>query len=331
MSDKKWKSNLLSSSLPLEYEAARVLATKGFAIDADYTYGRDAESGLSKDFSVDILAAGYPPFTDPNIIDGTLELLVECKHRIRGTRWLFLPDVNRTEFSNIYLGCALRVFDNFSTYVVDKKPSYEFTNKTPCCYKGVEVQSSGSVFDAEIKHGIEQLRYALPLLMRNGIVHNIAGHPEDNQPFLICPILLTTAELFVLDKKLSMATVEAADDLTDLGKPVPYLITYSGYGPGFESHCQKICGVLTKHYMGNKRVREIDDLRGVISDGKYRHQGPLAFMEGLATSNDTVLPLYFTQFIVCNMDGFAKLVDKLKRDTVQVLNSKTNMKEVAKS
>jgi hypothetical protein len=58
MPDRKWKSNLLSTSLPLEYEVARTLVTKGFAVEADYTYGRDAESGQSKDFSVDILARG---------------------------------------------------------------------------------------------------------------------------------------------------------------------------------------------------------------------------------------------------------------------------------
>jgi hypothetical protein len=54
MSDKKWKSNLLSSSLPLEYEIAKTLVTKGFVVEADYTYGRDAESGQPKDFSVDM-------------------------------------------------------------------------------------------------------------------------------------------------------------------------------------------------------------------------------------------------------------------------------------
>jgi hypothetical protein len=124
MSDKKWKSNLLSSSLPLEYEVARTLVKKGFVVEADYTYGRDAESGQPKDFSVDMLARGLPPFTAPNTIDGSLELLIECKHRIRGTKWLFLPDMNQGAFSHIYLGCALRVFDDFSPYIVNKNPSY---------------------------------------------------------------------------------------------------------------------------------------------------------------------------------------------------------------
>ena len=328
MSDKKWKSNLLSSSLPLEYEVARTLVKKGFVVEADYTYGRDAESGQPKDFSVDMLARAPTPFTGPGPINGSLELLIECKHRVRGTKWLFLPDVNQGGLvSHIDLGCALRIFDDFSPYIVNKNPSYDFTHKTPCCYKGVEVQQADRVYDAEIKHGIEQLRYALPRLISNAILNNITAHPEDNQPFLICPILLTTAELLVLDKKLTIDYVEAADDLTALGKPVPYLITYSDYGPDFKNHCTKRCKVLT-NYVTNNRVREVDDIRGVVSDGRYRRRGPIAFMQELATADDTALQLYFTQFVVCTKDGFAKLVDKLKRWSGQILDSRTDMREV---
>ena len=195
-------------------------------------------------------------------------------------------------------------------------------------YKGVEVQQADRVYDTEIRHGIEQLRYALPRLMSNAILNNIMGHPEDNRPFLICPILLTTAELLVLDKKLTIADVEATDDLAALGKPVPYLITYSSYGPDFEHHCMQLCKVLTD-YVTNNRVRKVDDIRGVVSDGRYRRRGPIAFMQELATADDTALQLYFTQFVVCTKDGFAKLADKLKRWSVQILNSRTDMREVA--
>jgi len=78
MSDKKWKSSLVSSSLPLEHEVARILVAKGFSVEADYTYARD-DAGRLKDFPVDINATGYSPFNDPNQVDGMLELLVECK------------------------------------------------------------------------------------------------------------------------------------------------------------------------------------------------------------------------------------------------------------
>jgi hypothetical protein len=143
----------------------------------------------------------------------------------------------------------------------------------------------------------------------------------------ISPILLTTAELLVVDKNLTIDYVEAADDLTVLGKPVPYLITYSGYGPDFENHCTKMCKVLTD-YVGHNPVRKVDAIRGVISDGRYRSRGPIAFMKELAAADDTVLQLYFTQFVVCTKAGFAKLVDKLKRWSVQILDTRADMREV---
>lgn len=324
MSDKKWKSQLLSSSFPLKYEAAKILASKHFFIDSDYTYGRAAESGET-DFSVDVLARGFPPFSEPDDVKGSLELLVECKHRVRGTKWLFLPDVNQGAASKIYLGGALRIFDDFCPYVVDHTPSYVLTNQTPCCYKGIEIKAGDSgVYDAEIRHGLEQLRYALPRLMANAILNNIMGHVDDNRPFLVCPILLTNAELFVAHKNLSVAAVEKADDPAELGKRVPCLISHAGYGPDFESHCQKAFKVLTD-YVGHKKVQEVDDLRGVISDKVYRKGRPIAFMKALAIADCTPLEIYFTQFMVCTRDGFPRLVDKLKRLTVQVMDSRTDM------
>lgn len=114
MSDKKWKSGLLSSSLPLEYEAAKTLTAKGFPVEADYLFGRENEAGIATDNSVDILARGFPPFKDPNRIDGTVSLLVECKYRVRDTKWLFFQDPNlAAHYSKIYRGCSIRVFDDF--------------------------------------------------------------------------------------------------------------------------------------------------------------------------------------------------------------------------
>jgi hypothetical protein len=57
----KWKSKLISSSLPLEFEVAKFLVSQGFSVSADYTYARD-DSGIVKDFSVGLQATAYLPF-----------------------------------------------------------------------------------------------------------------------------------------------------------------------------------------------------------------------------------------------------------------------------
>ena len=86
---RKWKHSLLSSSLPLEFEIAKLLASLEFAIDADYTFSR-TDAGETKDFSVDIFATKYTrqPEPDPTRVD--LLILVECKFRTPQKRWLFL-------------------------------------------------------------------------------------------------------------------------------------------------------------------------------------------------------------------------------------------------
>jgi hypothetical protein len=327
MSGKDWKDHLQSSGLPLEYKIAKILVSKGFPVVADYKYGRDSDSGQPKDFSIDILARGYSPFADPNVVDGTLELLIECKHRQEGTKWLFLPDVNQAQYSHIYLGCAPHVYDDFSNYVVDKNPSYTFTSQTTCCYKGIELRQAekGGAYDNEIRRGIEQLRYAMPLVLTNAIMNNIMAHHDDNKPFILCSILVTDAELFVMHKHFTDNKLRAAKTLMEFGKPVSYLVTHSGYGPDFETHCTKTCNLMSD-YVGYKKVREIDDTRGIISDAQYKRHGPIAFMNGLASADQTTLELNFSQFVVCTIAGFPRLVDKLKRLAVQVMESRTDMR-----
>jgi hypothetical protein len=56
---KKWKAGLLSSSVPLEYEVAKILAKEAFAVSADYSYLRRDEQGIEKEFSCDIEATAY--------------------------------------------------------------------------------------------------------------------------------------------------------------------------------------------------------------------------------------------------------------------------------
>jgi hypothetical protein len=69
-------------------------------------------------------------------------------------------------------------------------------------------------------------------------------------------------------------------------------------------------------------VTVVDVPRENISDGAYRRRGPISLMKALATADDTLLQLYFTQFVVCTHDGFTKLLDKLKQCSSHILNSR---------
>jgi|WetSurMetagenome_2_1015567.scaffolds.fasta_scaffold19160_5 hypothetical protein len=326
---KKWKSNYLSSGVPLEFEAAKMLVSKGFYVNSDYTYTRrdNESSGIAKDFSVDIDAHGYVPF-DPNGNDlyAELVLLVDCKYRIHNTKWLFLPEIDEgkpdaSSLSNIIFGRTIRIVNEFSPFLLDKKDCYKFESKLPPCYKGVEIRLDGQVLDAEIKHGIAQLRYAMPRLLTDEIFLNIGSHPEDNYPFMICPILLTTADLYVIRKNISMNEIISAESVSDISDSVPYLILFSDYGPDFENHCSKEFKNLSQ-LEDNERIRNLEEKFKQSDKEIYEFKYPLKIGNSLAEARRYELSEYFTQFFICNFNNFPDFIDKIKETVVNIMDTR---------
>lgn len=324
--DKNWKRNLLSSGLPLEFDAAKVLVSKGFSIDSDYTYDRnDSEaSGISKDFSVDIEASAYPPFDDENDIQATLRLLVECKYRYPNTTWLFFPDINRPDFSDFTAGYTLHVIDEFSPYTVDTHDCQDFESRLPVCYKGAEVRLGSKdqeVFDVEIRHAISQLRYALPQLLMHNISFQLNNHPDDNVPIIFCPILLTTADLSIVHETVTIEEVNRSENMSDISDEVPYLILTSGYGPDFENHCTKKFKKFTK--LGDlDKVKKLEERRRQSSVETYDFLYPSKIGESLANAERFFLRMYFNQFFICNFYEFPNFVDEIKDITSSTIRTR---------
>ena len=158
MPSNQWKDRLLKSGVPLEHAAATLVVNRGFSITSDYIFGR-VDSGMPRDFSVDVRAVSYLPQNDPGRIDGTLNLLVECKYRT-DAHWVFIEDPNLPDMSPFTLGGTLNVIDGFSRFEIPADPIVSFESKFPMCYKAIEIRAEKEVFEAEIRHGINQLRYA---------------------------------------------------------------------------------------------------------------------------------------------------------------------------
>ena len=312
----KWKSNLISSSLPLEFETARLLVSMGFLIDADFTYARN-DSGVIKDFSVDLNATGFPPFSDPNEIHATLELLIECKQRRPNIHWLFLPDPNQPDFSPITLGKTIQAVDEFSWQFFPSNATVSFDKNMQFCYKGIEVNElNGDVSNSELRHGIAQLQYALPRLLTQSVLLNVGAHRDDNHPFLYCPILLTNATIFVANHDLTTTDVEKSSSIKDIAKEVKFMVFYSDYGPDFESHCQRECAPLAK-FSQLKIIREIKDYRR--EHGEYEHRLPTRLGTSLARGERFALLSFFPQFVVCNLNHFPSLINRIKRITAKAV------------
>jgi hypothetical protein len=299
----KWKSALLSSGVPLEHEAARVLVEKKCAVQGEYRYSRP-DSGELKDFSIDLAATYYYNRPRSDLL-APLELLVECKYRHRNTKWLFIPDPNK-DFGPIGAGYPIRYVDAFSRIHTKKVAIWEFTNRLPVCIKGIEAnEETGIVTDSELRHAIAQLQYALPSLVNKGIEFNSGEYT----PFGFAPIILTTAELFVARRNFSIQKLERAEHLSDLAVPVPYLLVHADCGPGLEAQIARVCSGLAD-LASEQFIKNLTTSRA--AEGSYQFQLPDAICSGLARAERQYAVEYFTAFLVANWKGFPSLLDEVK-------------------
>jgi hypothetical protein len=313
----KWKSRLLSSSIPMEYEVANILVSHGFAVDTDFSYAR-SDAGIQKDFSVDLLATHYL-LTSADDIAAEVELLVECKHRHKNNKWLFFQDVNEPDMSPFKLGDTIRAVDSYSWRFLPSGCTVAFDQDATFCLKGVEVDvATGSVHDSEIKHGLMQLQYALPRLLAERIKFNIQQFKEENTPFFFCPILLTTSTILVADQTTSIKKVEASNSIEDFASPTPWVVVHSDLTPDFERHQKMECFSLTS-LIEDAWVKDLDEAR--LQGGEYEFCLPSKRFSALAGLTDARLFEYFSQAVVCSLDHFPSLLDQIKEITNSAASS----------
>lgn len=312
----KWKSKLLSSSVPMEYEVAQILVERGFSTDVDFSYTRN-DSGLDKDFSVDLLATSYLT-NKADDIQAVIELLVECKYRHPANKWLFFEDPNDGSFSPFTLGHTLRAVAEFSWQFFPSNATVAFDKNVCFCIKGVEVDiSNGSVHDSEIRHGLLQLQYALPRLLTDRISFEIYHPEEENNPFFFCPILLTTSPILVARPGFKIGTVEHADKLEDFATIEPWVVVHSDLTPEFERHRATQCADLSK-IADELWVKGLETHRE--AKGEWKHRLPVEQLRMLSGKKRGRPFEYFSQTIVCSLEHFPQLLQAIKRTAKSAAN-----------
>jgi hypothetical protein len=230
----KWKDKLLSSSIPLEYQVAKILASKNIRVSFDFAYQR-LDEREEKDFSVDLKGFGFCPFKEESSIELIVEFLVECKYRNPNIKWLFLPDIHEGVSSHFSAG-PIKIIDEFSNYRL-RNGFGSMLDHLDTCLKGVEVNlHTGDVHETGIVHGISQLTYGLTSIVKDHILSNLGTHIEDCYPTVICPILVTTAELFITNENFSIEKVMQSNNFNELVRPVDYLTLYSNPFASFKTH-----------------------------------------------------------------------------------------------
>lgn len=308
----KWKDRLLSSSIPLEYEVAKILAKNNFAIDLDYSYVR-LDNALEKEFSIDIKAGGYYPFNSAASIKIEVDLLVECKYRNPNVSWLFIEDVNIDEFSSFSLKGVIKMIDEFSEYTV-KNGDFNLLNMKTCL-KGIEVNvQNGEVHDIGIHHGVNQLTYCLPSLLQHHLFGSLVSHLDDIHPYIMCPILVTTADLRVLNRNFSIENLAQSERLEDISEEVPFLTLYSDVLPSFKEHCRNtfknlLESDINKRYEYFKKLRKNDLYNVKTQRFSSLVSDPKSLLIDIQNGYGNDL---FRETLICNIKYFPVLLKEIK-------------------
>lgn len=150
--DMKWKSRLLSSSVPLEITAASILATHGFHSKLDYEV--PTEDGVKSSDILAWTAVGRPEE------EFEFYVVVECKYRAPGNVVLLFP---KPVTANEIAGQSRPLYpsDRFTFEHVGKQRLHEFNGAFSLASKGVEIDTNqGNVDDQKFRDGMRQLLLA---------------------------------------------------------------------------------------------------------------------------------------------------------------------------
>jgi hypothetical protein len=258
--DTKWKDALLKTSLPLEYLVAKKLTDLKFGIHGEYHYLRPNEQGIQTEFSVDIWAVKHLSQKERGIWAG-LNYLIECKYCHTGIKWLFAPHT-KADTERLFERGIVHALDGLCTrQIFDKRPLWKLTNQFPMCFKGVELLPRDATAQ-NIERGRSQLRYGTPRLAIHLLESQMMMfNDQDLLIEFICPILVTTADIFVLNKGLDLKDFQNANKITDIAYEVPALILTNPYSHLFTSYAETIIADFhSKNPSAKERFEQLDRL-----------------------------------------------------------------------
>lgn len=232
-SESKWKDFVLRTGLPLEYEVSEILRSLGFEPRGEYPFIRENENKIECEFSVDLWA---DKTIKPNKGSSSLQAscLVECKYSHQGVNWLFIPNNTAT------VNPIIKVIDHNTEHINE---FYDFDDNFICkekirsCSKGIEILPKDAS-EFIIKKGINQLKYALPNFA--SLYLDVHYNVDPKSIAAILPILVTTADIFVLHEDVKTKDILRASSLDNIAKKVN-LIRYSSFdNPLLDNYSQYV-------------------------------------------------------------------------------------------
>ena len=308
--DTNWKDALLKTSLPLEYLVADKLSNLRFGIQGEYHYLRPNEQGIQTEFSIDIWAVNHL-FKKNLGIWASLNYLIECKYCHPGVKWLFAPHTE-TDTERLLERTTVHALDQLCTrQIFDKRPLWKLAIQFPICFKGVELYSKDATAQ-NIERGRSQLRYGTPrLAIHLSETQMMTFHDEELLIQFICPILVTTADLFVLNKGLNLKDFQNINQVIDIASEVPALILTNPYSHLFTSYTETIIADFHKKKpRAKERLEQLDLLIKQIT-----HEEETRIKSWVSLSFDWDIRETSQGILIVNYESLEPII-KLLRKTV---------------
>ncbi len=222
-----WKKYLLKSGLPFEYEVKECFVKNGCTVWDEYSYLKKDENNIEKEFSYDL---------DANTLrDGYfIDFMIECKYKTELTQWFFTPDPYSYQ-QELNQNSLFHPVDHFTKniFFFDKMP-YDGVIEEPLgpfCLKGVEIFQKQSC-EINISRAISQLSYAFIDKIISAFDAQLDKEVDmfNNSIFLTIPMIITNADLYLLNKNITTKEIKKANSLEEISKNYDFLIFHNKIG-----------------------------------------------------------------------------------------------------
>lgn len=250
MMDKRIE-HLLKSSLILEHEVAAIISDCGYHNQGEFAYSRTNENGEDTDFSVDLLAIADAG-TGATLAElVSIGLLIECKYASPSVEWVFSkvarhqPDVFST----------LSVFNWLGSHMATDFTTLQALEPEVYCNRGVSL-SSTTADPQKIRHGLQQLRYALPHALHSHC-SVFKGNDEGLPIPVLGSLLVTNAPIRVLNDDVSLSQASSCQSLDMLTTVHSHICVYQRASPELKFACQRIAKIISETIEGSP-VRNIE-------------------------------------------------------------------------
>lgn len=302
---KGWKEHLLRSGVPLEYEVATVLGQAGMEVEADFSYLR-RDLGGAKEWSVDILATWEGRTRRQQL---SLHILIECKYRSPEKLFVFLQ-APTTIVSPLILGGTVNAFSQFSLFYLPYGCFETLEKQLAWVYKGVELHQRDAV-EEDIRHGIQQLRYATPSALRQAFEFATdAALGGSGYAIFFTKIMVTNAPILVLDRRAGLEAIRSAEHIEDITSQEQTVIMFSDYGPDYRDHFKHAFSGEDSWLLDNaKELRTQLQLRGKATTFG---NDPAQLVEDLGAATRSDISGVSSQFFITTLDGLPWLLSQIQ-------------------